>query len=213
MKRYHYILLSIPVVCTILAVTGHGFFFRAAVSASCAALLLLFPDRLAGNSIWWVIAGLTVSIVGDRFMVQSGKNPAMFLCGVCFFFFAHVGFLIFCLKNGRINFRVLVIILTGYLIFFFTMLSPALNQALLFIAVLMYLFVSCTSLAAAVGLQLPAFTKWCYVTGIILFVFSDTLIGLRSFSGYENAGFLVLPTYFASHIFICLALMQKKSKS
>ena len=207
MKKY--LVLLVPVISGIFAVAGCGFIFRAGCSVSCAVILWLMSGQAIGRSIRWVIAALLVSAVADWFMMHSGKIPEYFLYGVCLFFVAHVGFLVFCLKNGRIDRWVLLPVLIGYLAFFAVVLYPAITNPVLLTAVLAYLLISCFSLAAAAGLRLAATVRWCFTAGIALLVFSDTIIALKDFAGYSNLGFLILPTYFASHVMVTLALMKK----
>jgi hypothetical protein len=148
---------------------------------------------------------LIVSVAGDWFMVHR-DNTTIFIYAIGLFFMAHACFCIFSMLNGRVNRTYLLILLTGYLILFFTALRPALTHQALFVAVLAYLFVSCWSLAAAVGLRLPTIVRGTYSFGIALFVFSDTIIALGLFAGYRDWSFLILPTYFASHVVIASAL-------
>jgi hypothetical protein len=205
MKNIKYAILIVPFIFAVLAVTRPDvFFFRAAVSASCAVILWFMSGY---KGIRWVIAALLVAIGGDWFMSHTSGVPVRFLYGVCLFFIAHLGFLFFCLKNGRINLYVLLPVLAGYLVFFFIALHPALSIPIMLVSVLAYLLVSCLSLAAAAGLRLPPATRWLFSLGIGLLVFSDTIIALRRFAGHTGLGFLVLPAYFASHVVIAFALM------
>jgi len=225
-------LLVIPVVFTVFATTDiytvfaafvpadlyaifaafataeHRFFFRAGVSLSCAAIVCLASGRELGQTKWWVVAGLAVSVIGDWFMVHKSGNLNYFICAISMFFIAHTCFCAFCLIKGRIDTWFLFVLLTGYLPFFFVVLRPEIPQPALFIAVLVYLLVSCLSLSAAAGLRLPAIVRGTYMEGIALFVFSDTIIALTSFAGYRgDLKYLILPTYFASHTVITLALV------
>ena len=202
-----YLSLIIPILFTVFAVTGHGFFFRAGVSASCAIILWIMSKQTVSRHIWWVIAALIVSIAADWFMTRKGVL-VYFLFAIILFFMAHTGFFLFCLKNGRINWRFLLPVLTGYLIFFFAILFPAIKPTYLLVAVLAYLIISCFSLSAAVGLRLPAMAHWCFAAGIALLVFSDTIIALNIFVKYKDLNFLILPTYFASHVMVTLALLK-----
>jgi hypothetical protein len=207
-KNTRYTLLLVPAIFTILSLVRPDIFlFRAAVSVSCAVILWFMSGY---SSVSWVIAALLVSIGGDWFMSHIGSVSIRFIYGVCLFFIAHLGFLFFCLKNGRINLYVLLPVLAGYLVFFFVALLPALSTPILFVSILAYVLVSCFSLALAAGLRLPSATRWVFTLGIALLMFSDTLIALRSFVGYRDLGFLILPTYFASHIVITLALMLNR---
>jgi uncharacterized membrane protein YhhN len=196
---------------TVLAVIRHDvFLFRAAVSASCAVILWFMSGY---HGIRWVIAALLISIGGDWFMSHIGDVPIRFLYGVCLFFIAHLGFIYFCLKNGRINMYVLLPVLAGYLVFLFVVLLPALSLPILFVSILAYVLVSCFSLATAAGLRLPSATRWIFSLGIGLLMFSDTIIALRTFAGVTGLGFLVLPAYFASHVFITMALILYRRDS
>ena len=212
MKHLKYAILLIPLTFTILSVNGYGFLFRGAVSASCALILWFMSEHAANHSIRWVMAALLISIAGDWFMSHIGGVPVRFIYGVGLFFVAHVCFLCFCLKNGRINKYLLLFVLALFLTFFFTALLPALlSHAALFVAVLCYLLISCLSLSAAAGLRLSSLTRWLFSFGIALLLFSDTLIALGSFAGYPQLRFLILPTYFLSHIFITMALIKSLS--
>lgn len=206
-----YFALLIPIVSAFFAITDGSFLFRAGVSGSCAAIVLFLSCYGNGRSKLWVVAALLVSAIADWFMMHSGHVQEYFLYGIGLFFIAHLGFIVFCLKNGRINIWVFLIILTGYLAFFFITLLPAIEQPILLIAVLAYLLVSCVSFAVAVGLKFPPFARWCFTLGISFLIFSDTIIALNVFAGFSINN-LVLPTYFASHILMTLALIKPKAE-
>ena len=227
-----YLILLIPIISAMFVVAGWGdeltggrFPFRACVSVSCAVILWLMSAQEIRKTICWVIAALVISSVADWFMMNaamlvsnvsdksmmnSGRVLAYFLCGICLFFTAHIGFLVFCLKNGRIAHWLLLPVLTGYLAFFFLVLYPAISNSVLLVAVLAYLLISCISLAAAAGLRLFPIARWNFTVGIALIVFSDTIIALSVFAGYGKLDFLILPTYFACHVMITFALMTVK---
>ena len=211
MKHYKLAILLIPLISIVLAVKGYGFFYRAAVSASCAIILWFMSEHGSNRSIRWVMAALLVSIAGDWFMSHSGGVPVRFLYGVGLFFVAHICFLCFCLKNGSVNRYWLVTLLAAYLTFFFIALMPFLwsKSVILLVAVLLYLLISCLSLAAAAGLRLSTAIRWIFTFGIALLVFSDTIIALKDFAGYPQLRYLILPTYFLSHVFVTAALIRK----
>lgn len=212
LKDFRLTVLLIPIMFTVFALMGWGFFYRVVVSSSCAIILWLMMKRFTDNSKWYVIVALLVSICGDWFLSHSRGVPVRFIYGVCLFFVAHLGYVAFCLKNGRINLYVLFPMLTGFLIFFFVALRPALSEPVLFVAILAYLLVSCLSFAVATGLRFKPVAKWCFSFGIALIVFSDTLIALKDFVGNKSLSYLILPTYFGSHIVITLALLLEDSK-
>ena len=205
-KMFRLVLIAIPILFTVFVVSGPEFYERAGVSLSCAVIVWLAAGQTLRTTKWWVIAGLVISVFGDWFMGHKGDNPTLFICAIALFFTAHACFCIFCLVNGRIHRWFLLVLLMGYLPFFYLVLRPAIPQQALMVAVLAYLLVSCVSLAAATGLRLPTIVKWTYAVGIALFVFSDTIIALSIFAKYRELDFLILPTYFSTHVALALAL-------
>ena len=206
-----YFLLLIPLVLAILAVAGYGFFFKAAVPGSCAfILILLFRKHLKSiPDIWFVIAAFLFSIAGDWFLSNKGDSFMMFSAGIGLYLLAHVGYLWFALRNGRIHKLFTVVLLAGYLLFFFVRLYPAIDDTILLIAVLVYLLISCVSLGAAFGIRLNPVVKWTYFAGVTLVLLSDTIIALNEFTSYGALNFLILPTYYAAHMSVTFALIRR----
>jgi uncharacterized membrane protein YhhN len=206
-----YLLLTIPLTMAILAVAGYGFFFKAAVPGSCALILaLLFRKHLMSvPDIWFVIAAFLFSIAGDWLLSNKGESFIMFSAGIGLYLFAHLGYLWFALKNGRIHRLFTLVLLAGYLLFFFLKLFPALDDTILLIAVLLYLLISCVSLGAAFGIRLQSWIKWSYFAGVSLVLLSDTIIALNEFTSYGALNFLILPTYYAAHMSITFALLKR----
>jgi uncharacterized membrane protein YhhN len=208
-----YLLLILPLLLAVFAVAGYGFFFKAAVPGSCAIILvLLFRKQLrAVTDIWFVVAAFLFSIAGDWFLSNKGDSFMMFSAGIGLYLLAHVGYLWFALRNGRIHKLFTVIVLAGYLLFFFVKLYPALDDTVLLVAVLLYLLISCFSLGAAFGIKLTQAVKWSYFVGVTLVLLSDTIIALNEFTSYGALNFLILPTYYAAHISITYALIRRGS--
>lgn len=207
-----YFLLLIPLFLAFLAVAGYGFFFKAAVPGSCAIiLLLLFRNQLkAVPDMWFVIAAFLFSIAGDWFLSNKGDSFMMFSAGIGLYLFAHVGYLWFALRNGRMKRLFTAIVLLAYLIFFFVKLYPAIDDTVLLIAVLVYLLISCLSLGAAFGIKLAPAVKWSYFAGVSLVLLSDTIIALNEFTSYDSLNFIILPTYYAAHMIITYALIRRR---
>jgi len=208
-----YLTLLIPLVLAVLAVSGYGFFFKAAVPGSCAIILLfLYRKQLkAMPDIWFVIAAFLFSIAGDWFLSNKGDSFMMFSAGIGLYLFAHAGYLWFALRNGRMAKLFTIVLLAGYLMFFFVKLYPALDDTILLLAVLLYLLISCFSLGAAFGIKLTPIVKWGYFAGVTLVLLSDTIIALNEFTSYGALNFLILPTYYTAHMSITFALIKRSN--
>ena len=212
-NNWYYFLLIIPVLSAIIALINGNFFFKSG-SAGGGILILSILYRkklLQDRSVWMIIAAFLFSIAGDWFLSHRNGDANRFIYGIALFFFAHLGYLFYSLLNGRIHWIATVVILLGFLLFFIVALYPHIDDKILMIAALIYLIISCFSLGAALGIKLPTGSKWLFVSGIILILFSDTIIALKEFAGYRMLDFLILPTYYLAHIGITISLMRRKS--
>ncbi|MBW6536835.1 MAG: lysoplasmalogenase [Mariniphaga sp.] len=207
-----YSLLFIQVFMALLALSGFGFFFKSGSAGFGILIILLvwFRELKQSKDVWMIVLAFLFSIGGDWFMSNRQDNTEMFVAGIALFFVAHIGYLMFALMNGRIRWIFTVILLAGYLVFFFTRLYPSIDNQLLMFAALVYLFISCFSLGAAVGIEANPVVKWAYVFGIFLVLFSDTIIAYNEFAGYSELNFLILPTYYAAHISVTFSLIKQK---
>lgn len=202
-----YLLIIIPVASAILALSGFGFYAKSGVAVSCALIVLLCSDKSLKKTTGWLAAGLLISVVGDWFLSHRNGIPIRFVYGIIAFFIAHTSFLIFSLLNGKIHKLALAILTGGYLTFFILLIYPNVDDILLLICVLFYLFISCFSLATAAGLRFAPLSKCLFVSGIASILFSDTTIALREFVGIRQWDYLILPSYYLAHILMAMAIM------
>ena len=133
----------------------------------------------------------------------------MFAAGIGLYFLAHGGYLAYALSNGKFNLPFTAVVLFAYLVFFFWVLWPVIEEPILLFATLIYLLISCFSLGASVSLKNTPLVKWSYFIGIALILFSDTIISFKEFTTYQELNFLILPTYYAAHMVITYSLVEK----
>ena len=213
-SKYLFLSLLIPLVCSVLAYTGYGFEFQLAVAASCIGIITIaYWKRIKSFAdISFVIGALVFSMGGDWFLSTKGDNFMMFATGIGLFFFAHLGYLIFALANGKLNRTLLYVLLAIYLSFYVFALYPAIDEKILSVFSFVYLLISCVSVAAAAGTNLPKAAKRSYFAGIVFILLSDTIIAIKEFLSYPDLNFLILPTYYAAHICITFALIERITK-
>ena len=207
MKKFQILLMSIPVICALLSQMEYGSNFKYAVSLTCGCVLCLVYGRHITKDVWIIVAAFLFSILGGWFLSNRRGLEIRFIYGIVYYFIAHLGFLWFSLKNGEIKKWILYITLTVYLIFYILALYPGIESKALALAVLCYLLVSCISFAAATGLRLTPLSKWLFAAGIFSLLFSDTIIAFKEFLDHRELYFLMMPTYFLSHILITFALL------
>lgn len=207
-----FLLLLIPLISGIFALNHFGFPFKAGVAASGILILwwVYFGKLSQSKDVWAIFGAFLFSIAGDWFLSNRNGETSRFIMGIALFFLAHVGYLTFALMNGRLNRLLTLIILAAYLGFYFFMLSLGIEDKTLKVAALCYLLISCFSLGAALGMKGNSAFRWLYVFGIVLVLFSDTIIALREFVKYKDLDFLILPTYYLAQISVTASLMVRK---
>jgi uncharacterized membrane protein YhhN len=203
-------LILLPLVCAIVASVKYSYRVHVAVPVLCAVLIIFLSQKVIAGTKWLLVAALAFSIAGDWMLKQRDGQTLMFVYGIALFFIAHAGFLLFCLKNGKIHRRLLLVLVLGYGVFFFLQLLPAIGDSVLSASVFVYMLISCFSLASAWGLRLPVFSRRLFFAGIACLVFSDTLIACCEFLNVCGLyHYVMMPTYYAAHIFITAAVIYK----
>jgi uncharacterized membrane protein YhhN len=194
-------------VAGLLALRTGDLAFKLAVPVACGlALIAGFPESRAARGRWApIVVAFIFSALGDFLLSTRAGRASFFLGGIAAFFVAHLGYLTFALSHGRMHRLTLAVLVAGFLTYYGLSLFPRVQDWPTRLAVLAYLLVSCVSMAAALGLQLPRAAKAFFVVGIGLIVLSDTLISLTEFVGYRWFDGLILPTYYAALLSVCLA--------
>ncbi|MCK0161292.1 lysoplasmalogenase [Allomuricauda sp. F6463D] len=210
-KNGLYVLLAVSVVLAILGVTTANFIFKSGTAGMGMLIILILNLRIKekARDIWTIFLAFLFSIIGDWFLSHMNGDSQMFVKGIALFFLAHVGYLLYALFNGRIKVKFTGVLLVTYLVFFFLVLYPTFTDVSLMVASLVYLLISCFSLGAAMGMERNPKEKWSYVFGIVLIIFSDTIIAFKEFVDYHMFDFLITPTYYLAHIFITFSLMKR----
>ena len=210
-NNFIYALLLFSVISAIMALITSNFIFKSGTAGIGIIILIILNFRKVKptKDTWLIIGAFLFSIAGDWFLSNMDGDPMMFSKGIALFFLAHVGYFMFALFNGRIGWRLTFIILAAFLVFYFLLLYPSISDTVLKLAVLIYLLISCLSMSAALSIKNDPVVKWAYAFGIFLILFSDTIISLTEFLGYDTLNFFILPTYYLAHISITFSLIRE----
>jgi uncharacterized membrane protein YhhN len=210
-KNIFYILLVVSIISGVMALIFDVFPLRSGTAGFGAIIITIinFRKEKPSKESWFIVVAFLFSIGGDWFLSNMNGEPMMFSKGIALFFLAHIGYLLFALYSGRINWRITTVIIIGFLIYFFLKLYPTIETKFLMWAALGYLFVSCISFGAAVGIKKLPIVKKAYVFGIFLVLFSDTIISLNEFLDYHKLAFIILPTYYLAHISITFSMIKE----
>ena len=114
-------LLLIPFISAILALNHFRFLFKSGVAGSGILILLyLYGKQLKqSKDVWAIVGAFLFSIGGDWFLSNRNGEVLLFIIGIALFFIAHVGYLTFALRNGRLNRIYTLLILGIFLALFF----------------------------------------------------------------------------------------------
>ena len=212
MKPWLVVLVMAQVVSAIIATGTDIFIFKIGVAAVGSIILLIayFNQLMKVLDVWVVILAFVCSMIGDYFLSHMSGNNSMFIIGISLYLMAHVGYLVFSLLNGKIRWKATILIILAFLIFYYYTLYPNILEKTLAFIVLFYLIISCVSLGAAMGILAAPKIKTPYIIGIVLILFSDTIISFKEFMSYDALNILILPTYYLAQICITMALYNKR---
>lgn len=206
--------LLIPTILAVIATQTDYLPAKMGVPLACAFILLLVlrpgwdKTSQAITDVYWVIAAFVFSAAGDYFLSNKSGQEIYFVIGIGLYLVAHLGYLGFAWRNGRLHWPVLGLLLLIYVSYYLLLLNPAIDDLVLSLSVLAYLLISCLVLAVAAGLRLSQPMKGVFILGITLIVLSDTIISFTEFLQYRDLNWLILPTYYLAHLSISLALLR-----
>lgn len=212
--------LSVPVGLGVIAAVTAKLPVKLCEPIACGAIVLTAAlidgnSRLRGDSVA-LLGAFVFSAAGDGFLSTKRGHSGFFEIGIGLYLIAHAHYIVYALRNGRIRLAVLAAALLGYGTYLVVVLWPRIGGAALHVAVGLYLVISCVALAAAAGVApLARGAPWrhrhlcLFATGIILIVYSDTLISLDQFVKYRRLNCLIQPTYYAAHILISAGFLTR----
>ena len=121
-----YLLLVIPAIFAILALSGFGFFFKSGTAGFGILILFLvyFKKLNEVKDVWFIILAFLFSIAGDWFLSNMNENANWFVIGIALFIVAHIGYLLFALLNGKVKWLFTTILVVAFLVFYFVVLFP-----------------------------------------------------------------------------------------
>jgi len=106
-----------------------------------------------------------------------------------------------------------IIAALGLALYFAALLpSPSLkNSPAMAVAVVVYMMVSCASLAAAIDPASHFAARWVFAAGITSLAVSDMMIAFRDFRGIKAVKPWVMPLYFLCHLLVIISVVIEYS--
>ena len=205
------------VLFTIYAITDI-FFFRfliivfllvTAVAVIARAEGLTVPQR---RKAFFIPAAFFLSIIGDLFLHYDEGRAPLFVSGVAAYLLAHLSYIGFTLRKGRVKGWLLILLAVAFILYFIFLLVPGIDSTAVKVAVLLYILVSCLSVSAAAAMPLEdgmdRTGRILVTAGISSLLFSDFLLSLHDFVGISTGYFLMLPTFYLSQVLVTCGLIH-----
>ncbi|MEK1904864.1 MAG: lysoplasmalogenase [Pseudomonas sp.] len=173
------------------------------------ALLLWLRQAPAGPYRRWIASGLALSLLGDMLL----EWPAdLFVFGLGAFLLAHLAYLVAYLGSSRRlapGALLLAVVVSGCM---FSVLASAGLGGLLVPVAFYSLAIGCMLWRALARLGEPAIARqsaWLAAIGALLFVLSDSLIGINRFVlPFEGASAAILLSYWLGQLGIAASAMR-----
>ena len=213
-RMKHFAILLFPIAAMVGYFATDVFLLRSLTTLSCMVISLIIGlRRPALKAVGWVTAAFALSFAGDYVLGHWGGSFEGFVCGVGLFLLAHLGYVVYSLRCGRMQWWLLALLVVVFGAYFVLLLRPAIGDDVTRLAVLAYILVSCLSMAAAVGIGKSSeaydrFARGLYIAGIFSLLFSDLLIAQKRFLHDGTLYTLMMPTYFLSQLLVTAALIR-----
>ena len=172
-----------------------------------AIYLLLRTNTINSNLKGWIFLALFFSWAGDIFLLLEERGSNFFLFGLSAFLVAQVFYIVF-FHNIRMreyirgNALLLLLVIVYYSVLI-NVLAPYLGNMKLPVRIygVVLSFMVMLAMHTMLGKNKKA-ALWMTM-GAILFVVSDSLLGVNKFfSGFNNAGVVIMLTYGLAQLFI-----------
>ncbi|MBQ5985017.1 MAG: hypothetical protein IJL56_08605 [Bacteroidales bacterium] len=208
--------LAVAVILYVLYACTGIYWFRWSIIAFLLVFVLQLILRKAPEGslrkYLFVPLAFAFSIVGDMFLYYDQGRAPLFIAGVAFYFIAHIFYICYTLRKGRVNGILLSVLTVIFLAYFIWMLVPSISNNGIRIAVLLYILISCLSVSCAAampyGPTMDKTAKILVITGISSLLFSDFLISLHDFMGIQTGYAMMLPTFYLSQILVSAAVIH-----
>ncbi len=175
-------------------------------------IIFCMRRQISSKTITWLSVAVSMSWLGDIFLLFDDQQPVFFMLGLGAFLLAHIAYLFLTLPgfSARPGYLVLFMVATAlYGVLLVKLLNPRLGE--LQIPVYIYAFALCGLLASAIGNahRFSMFTYGLLTFGAASFVASDSILAFQKFIGPLNGGNIaVMSTYLAAQAFLVAAFLD-----
>src|SRR4030095_8008877 len=210
-KKIWIILFSLVLLIDLAAIYSNNeslrFITKPLLVPLLAIYLLLETNTANSNLKAWIFLALFFSWVGDILLLFEGSGSNFFLLGLSAFLVAQVFYIVF-FHNIRMreyirgNALLLLLVIVYYSVLI-NVLAPYLGNMKLPVRIygVVLSFMVMLAMHTMLGKNKKA-ALWMTM-GAILFVVSDSLLGVNKFfSGFNNAGVVIMLTYGLAQLFI-----------
>jgi uncharacterized membrane protein YhhN len=171
------------------------------------------PKERRDKYMKFIPAAFGFSIVGDYLLhLAHDKGAMFFIAGVIAYFIAHMSYIGFTMRKGKVNWWMFALLCVVFGLYFVFLLIPGIESMGIRIAVLAYIVVSAFSVSTAsatpFGPTMDRTGKLLVLCGVCSLVVSDILLSLHDFAGIPTGYFLMLPLFYLSQVLVTCGLIH-----
>lgn len=176
-------------------------------------IIFAAPKERRDKYMKFIPAAFGFSIVGDYLLhLAHDKGAMFFIAGVIAYFIAHMSYIGFTMRKGKVNWWMFALLCVVFGLYFVFLLIPGIESMGIRIAVLAYIVVSAFSVSTAsatpFGPTMDRTGKLLVLCGICSLVVSDILLSLHDFAGIPTGYFLMLPLFYLSQVLVTCGLIH-----
>ncbi|MBR5700499.1 MAG: hypothetical protein IKX37_05335 [Bacteroidales bacterium] len=180
-------------------------------------IIFAAPKERRDKYMKFIPAAFGFSIVGDYLLhLAHDKGAMFFIAGVIAYFIAHMSYIGFTMRKGKVNWWMFALLCVVFGLYFVFLLIPGIESMGIRIAVLAYIFVSAFSVSTAsatpFGPTMDRTGKLLVLSGVCSLVVSDILLSLHDFAGIPTGYFLMLPLFYLSQVLVTCGLIHITAK-
>ncbi len=176
-------------------------------------IIFAAPKERRDKYMKFIPAAFGFSIVGDYLLhLAHDKGAMFFIAGVIAYFIAHMSYIGFTMRKGKVNWWMFALLCVVFGLYFVFLLIPGIESMGIRIAVLAYIVVSAFSVSTAsatpFGPTMDRTGKLLVLCGVCSLVVSDILLSLHDFAGIPTGYFLMLPLFYLSQVLVTCGLIH-----
>lgn len=222
-KNFFFILFFISVAGVFSGIFLHlkwlDYFFKPLIMISLSGHFLIHSKNIDKKLVKLALFAFLFSMMGDSFLMFTGKGMQFFILGLSSFLAAQVFYILLFRQTVRTSGGVSFLknnlnYLAGYIVYGTIVYSLLFNQLDITLKISVFVYMMALMGMSVMALNrfnvVKSYSFWLVFIGSVLFVISDSLIAIDKFlTAIPNDRFWVMSTYIAAQYLIMKGILKQ----